>query len=211
MQVANRYSGVGLAMSVAIGAIAATPAVADIDLALVPVNSVVSIGDTVQLQVFVLSDTGASQLMSAMQMIFSWETPYLQLMGVNDTGAVPLLSSGFPANDPYGINESVPPQNGLGLYQAWAPLGDPVAATPGGTLLTTLEFLALAPTSATLIDVLESAGDPVGHTIIFDGTVPNLDVTGTLTGAVVTIVPGPGVLAVLLAGCWVTSRRKTRD
>lgn len=196
-----------------VGACAAGAAVAlapvaagSIDVTFSPVNSTVSVGDTVDVQVFVTSDTSDDQLMAAMQAIFTWETTYLQLTGHSQAGAVNLLFSGFPA-DPYGINESSPPQDGTGLYQALAPLGNPVAATASGTLLTTLQFLALAPTEATLIDMLESAGDPQGNTIVFDGTTPNTDVTGILTGTQVMIIPAPAAF-VLLCGVFAGPRRR---
>ena len=52
--------------------------------------------------------------------------------------------------------------------------------------------LALVPTPGnTLIDLVPSAGNPLGHTIVFDGTTPNTDVTGELDDALVQIVPVP--------------------
>jgi len=163
-------------------------ATADIDLSLIPVDDVVTVGDVIAIEVVISSDSDEDQLMAAMQMIFAWNTDVMQLIGNDDTGAVELLFSGFPA-DPYGINESDPPQDGDGLYQALAPLGVPVAATPEGTLLTTLLFEALEPATPTWVELLPTAGDPPGDTVIFDGTVPNLDVTGVLTDAALTILP----------------------
>jgi hypothetical protein len=189
----RRAMAVSAACALSFGVAAAT-ARADIDLTLFPVENVVTVGDIIEIQVVVISDSDEDQLMSAMQMIFAWDTDVMQLLGLDQTGAVNLLFSGFP-NDPYGINESNPPKDGLGLYQALAPLGNPVAATPSGTLLTTLLFEALSPTSKTWIEIVPSAGDPEGHTIIFDGTTPNTDVTGVLTDASVTILPDcPGDL-----------------
>lgn len=181
---------------------------ASINLTLQPVNAVADIGEVVEVRVYATSDSSSNQLLSAVQMILGWQTPYLQLLGNHQSGAVPLLVSGFPVGDPWGLNESNPPQNGVGMYQAFAPLGNPVAATPSGTLLTTLRFLALAPTPATPVDILPSAGSPVGHTIVFDGTTPNTNVTGVLMGTSITIIPAPGGIIALVLGGMVSRRRR---
>jgi len=158
------------------------------------------VGNTVGVGVFVRSDSGSNQLMSAAQIIIGWDTTFLRLLGNSNAGAVPLLSSGFPMPDPYGLNEASPPQDGNGLYVAFANFGMPVAATPAGTLLTTLQFQALAETLATPVSIIRSGGNPVGNTTVFDGTIPNFDVTGTLTGSTVTIVPAPTAGLVVLFG-----------
>ncbi len=169
----------------------AVPALANIDLEFRPPGQTASVGDTVNIGLYAVSDDETDQLLAAAQVIISWDPSYLQLLGNDDTGAVPLLSSGFPSNDPFNLNEVVPPQDGDGLYVAFALLGNPVPATPEGVLLTTFQFLALADTPQTPVDILESGGDPAGETIVFDGTVPNLDVTGTLIGSVVEIILEP--------------------
>ena len=186
----NRWRGAAiLCLVLAVIAIAGgSAAEAAINIEFRPASQAVVVGDTVNVGLYVVSDSDEDQLLAAAQVILGWDPQFLQLLGNDDTGAVPLLSSGFPANDPFNLNEQVPPQDGDGLYVAFAPLGQPVAATPKGTLLTTFQFLALAETPKTPVDILETGGDPQGETIVFDGTIPNLDVTGTLTGAVVQIV-----------------------
>ena len=86
------------------------------------------------------------------------------------------------------------------MYVANAMFGSPALATPAGTLLTTLRFTASAPTGLTPLNLLASAGNPVGQTIMFDGTIPNTSVTGTLTGGAVQIVPAPASAFAVLAG-----------
>jgi uncharacterized protein YdeI (BOF family) len=78
------------------------------------------------------------------------------------------------------------------MYTAWAQLGVPAMATRAGLLVTTLGFFARSPVCRTIVDIPPSFG---GHafTRVFDGTVPNTDITGRLTGAKVMIVPA-GVL-----------------
>ncbi len=198
----------------------AVPALASINLEYRPPSQTVLIGDTVHIGLYAVSDDGNDQLLMSAQVIIAWDPNFLQLLGIDDIGAVLLQSSRFPVNDPFNLNEVVPPKDGDGLYVALAPLGNPVAATPAGTLLTTFRFLILADTPGTAVDILESGGDPEAHTIVFDGTIPNLDVTGTRTGATVATVSGviPAVsawgmvvmtLLMLTAGCLVFIWRRT--
>ncbi len=170
-----------------IGLAAASTVRGEINLELRPPTQTAGIGETVRLGLYAVSDSDEVQSMSAADVILGWDPAYLQLLGNDDTGAVPLLVSGFPVTDPYGLNEEVPPQDGDGFYLAYAPLGRPVEATPEGTLLTTFLFDALEATEGTVVEILESAGSPVGHTVVYDGEVPGLDVTGTLGTATVVI------------------------
>jgi hypothetical protein len=212
----NRLRLQGAVIITAAIAAGTAPAVADIDVAFVPLESVVVVGEIAEIQVYVISDSQQDQLLSAAEIIFTWDPDKLQLLGNHQDGAVNLLASNFPVNHPSGLNESNPPQDGIGMYMAWAPLGEPVAATPGGTLLTTFMFEALAPVSDTPIDILPFVGDPDdpdAKTIVFDGTTPNTDITGVLTGTSVTIIPscpwdlnGDGVVdgidLLILLGAW---------
>ena len=177
----------GAVCILATSGLATSPAAANINLEFRPAGQTVSVGDTVSVGLYAVSDDKTDQFMAAAQVILAWDPEFLQLLGNDDTGAVPLLSSSFPANDPFNLNEQVPPQDGDGIYIAFAPLGNPVAATPSGTLLTTFLFKAVAETFSTPVDILEFGGNPVGETIVFDATVPNLDVTGSLTGATVHV------------------------
>lgn len=161
---------------------------AAIDVELRPVSQSASLGQTVEVGLYMASDDETDQLLSAAQVILAWEPAKLQLLGHHGVGAVVLLSSSFPAGDPFGLNESVPPQDGDAIYVAWAPIAGSVAATPEGALITTFEFLALAPATASPVDIVEIGGAPPTATIVFDGSVPNLDVTGLLSGAAVEIV-----------------------
>ncbi len=177
----------GAVCILATSGLATSPAAANINLEFRPADQTVSVGDTVSVGLYAVSDDKTDQFMASAQVIVAWEPAFLQLLGNDDTGAVALLASFFPINDPYNLNESVPPQDGDGIYVAFAPLGNPVAATPKGTLLTTFQFKAVAETFNTPVDILGFGGSPVGETIVFDATVPNLDVTGTLTGAKVEV------------------------
>jgi hypothetical protein len=135
----------------------------------------------------------------------------LRLDGLDQTGAVDLLASGFPADDASGLNEVVPPQDGDGYYLAWAPLGDPLPVSPGGILLTTFEFTALSLTPGTLVDIATAGGSPLLETTVWGGSDANIDVTGTLGESWVQIVPEPATLTLLaLGGAAVLMRRRSR-
>jgi len=189
---------------------AAAPA--NIDLQWRPADQTVQPGNPVSISLFAVSDDPQRvQLLSAMDVVFSWQPQFLRLDGLTQSGAVPLLYSGFPPNDPSGLNEIIPPADGDGLYQALARLGQPVEATPQGTLMTTFLFTALAPTAGTDLLILPAGGSPPTRTVVWDGTVPNHDVTGLLGSATVRVVPEPSsavLLAVGVVACVSAPRRK---
>ena len=172
-----------------------------------PPSQTVLVGSTVNLGLYAVWDGQPHDSFAAVDAIVDWTPTYLKMLNVSNAGAVPLLSSGFPANDPYDLNEVVPPQDGDALYQALANFGSPVTATSGGVLLTTLRFTALAQTPQTPVDFLLSGGSPVGYTRVYDGLMPNLDITGGLHGATVTIIPEPASGLLMLAALVMLSRR----
>ena len=188
---------------------------AAIDLSLQPSQPAYFVGQIVPIGLYATSDSDQTQLLAALQAVLIWESSELLLTGVSGAGASPLLISTF-GPDPSGLNESNPPIDGDGLYQAGALLGQPIGATPGGTLITTFLFTALTPTAGTLIELPTTWQGPGGlaSTIVFDGTVPGLDVTGTLSGAMVTILPIPGAPAIaILVGlaCGRPRRRRSAN
>jgi hypothetical protein len=177
-------TGTILALGVALAA--SCPAIADINVELRPDNQTVAVNETVNLGLYVVSDDTTVQLMSAAEIIFTWNPTYLQLLGVDNTGGAPLMN--FPPFPDYlPLNEADPPQDGNGMYIALAFGGQPVAATPAGTLVTTFQFKAKAVTPGTPVDLPATHADPSGTTVVWDGTIPNFPVTGTLTGAIVVI------------------------
>jgi hypothetical protein len=178
----------GFTFCLAVACALATPLMADINLEWRPESQTGQVDGLVEIGLYVVSDDPEmDQLLSALDVIIAWEPAYLELSGVTGDGNPNWIFSGF-SNDPYGLNETIPPQDGDGLYTALAALGTPVHATPEGTLVITFQFTALAVTDETPLEILESAGSPPGRTIVYDGTVPNLDVTGTLGSARVEIV-----------------------
>ena len=190
--------------------IAPQAASAAIMLELRPANQVVNVGDPADLGLYAVSDSSSNQLLSAADVIFSWDPAYLGLLGVDNTGAATGLISGFPVIDPWGnINDANPPTTGTGYYSFYAMLGSPVAATPSGTLLTTFVIDALAPTALTQFSILAS-GPGGSASAVYDGTNPNTPVTGSLGIANITILPEPASALLLLAGAMTLLSRRSR-
>jgi hypothetical protein len=182
---------IGLAPIVMLGSIA-SPSAANINLELRPTFQTVwylTTDPEVEVGLYAVSDSELDQLSSAIQAIIQWDPDFLTLLGISAEGAVPLLGSGFPIPDPFNLNEADPPQDGDGMYVAFAPLSGPIVATPEGALITTFVFEPLQYSPATSVNIAASAGNPPGDTIVFDGTEPNFDVTGTLSGCLIQIIP----------------------
>jgi len=196
-----------LAVGLAFAATSTSQAFINVELR--PALQSVPVGSTVSIGLYVVSDSDVNQGLSAAQVVFTWQTSKLQMLSNDNSGAVSLLMSGFPSPDPYGLNESSLPQDGNAMYVAYSRFGNPAMATSSGTLLTTLRFLALAPTPLTPVSPQVSGGTPLGFTIVFDSGSPNTSVTGTLSGAGVEIVPAPWSLAPA-ALAWAAIRRKRR-
>lgn len=125
----------------------------------------------------------------AIDCILQWDPTKLKLMGLSTAGSVSLLSSYFPtpAGDYTGINEVVPPQDGNALYYALAPLGAPVSVPTTGVQIVTFNFRVESAFDSATISILDSLTvlEPA-DSVVYDGTVPGLDVTGTLSGAKIT-------------------------
>jgi len=153
----------------------------------------VVVGDTINVKVrlkreIIDSFQPIGHSFAAFDMVFAWNPAHLKLLGRTQVGAVPLLASYFPspAVDYTGINEVVPPQDGDGLYFALAPLGNPVQVSEQGVLVTTLQFKVLSAFVETWVDVLpELTVTFTGKTAVYDGTFAGLDITGTLTHALI--------------------------
>ncbi|MCL4222372.1 MAG: hypothetical protein KJZ65_13490 [Phycisphaerales bacterium] len=165
---------------------------ADIHLELRVSSPVVYLGDQFVVGLYAVSDHPMlNQTFSAMEVVLAWETASVQLVQLLGNGDVNLIIEGFPVTGSHGLNEVEPPQDGDGLYIAWAQPGVPAVATPSGTLVTTFLFDALVVDPAAQITILESGGSPEIDTIVFSGSIPNLSITGTLTGVAVQIRPIP--------------------
>jgi hypothetical protein len=180
-------------------ALAAGTAGADslIGLQLVGPSTPVTVGQTIQIRLRAKQEPQSKfkfvgTKFVAIDCILGWDPTKLKLMGLSTSGSVPLLSSYFPtpSNDYTGINEVVPPQDGTGLYYALAPLGNPVAVPTTGVQVVTFNFRVESAFSSATINILDTLTVTTpADTIVYDGTVPGLDVTGSITSVTVVQVP----------------------
>jgi len=191
------------ALSASVAAAVAGVAHADsqINLSLVGPSAPVAVKQTIDVKLRATGEPNSSLIgesFVAMDCILRWNPADLRLIGLSSAGSVPLFGSYFPspANDYTGINESSPPLDGDALYYALAPLGNPVQVSTSGVQVTTFRFRVLRPFASTRVELVPTLTRiATADTVVYDGTVPGLDVTGTLTNAVVVqVVPCPADL-----------------
>lgn len=184
-----------------------------INLSLSPSASQVNVGQQVFVDLMATTTSGNAEGILSFQMIFSWQTSVIRLDGFSNAGGVGYTALGF-LRDAYGLNNtssiSTPPTDGDGILIGLGPFGSAITVPSGGLRLARLQFTALAPTASTPIAVLPSAGSPTGTTVVYGSAGPNIDVTGSLSGTSVRIIPGPPVLGVLVGASLTLTRRKRR-
>ncbi|MCH7592334.1 MAG: hypothetical protein IH989_06110 [Planctomycetes bacterium] len=186
-------TGRGLRCAVLLGALSALPAMthADINLELRVSSSTVSVGDTVEVGLYAVSDAETDQTFSAVDVILHWDPSVLRLDGKIDNG-FGWSSSTFPCDGCLGkLNfdcccqqtvcdpaySGLPANDGVALYQAWQFSGPFPEATLGGTLITSIVFAAIGRAAATEIRILDAAGN-TSTTRVLNGPAENL--TGAL-------------------------------
>lgn len=204
-----------LVVSSTISLVVTEVASGNINLELRPASSSVFVGNTVSLGLYAVSDSMANQALAGVDVILNWNPAFLSL-GLADLTGSSMSGPGFSNLPPDlgGFNSSL--SDGDAIWVGYAPLMAPVTATPSGTLLVTFNFLALAPTAPNTpvtipaSDLPNTGGGPGGSTRVFDSEIPNFNVVGSLSGALVTVnVPGPGTW-VALAGTGLIGRRGRR-
>ncbi len=173
-----------------------------------PLDQTVNLGDAVGVGLYAVGADNMDVEFNSAQVIMTWDPTYLQLTGVDNTGAIELDVSAFTPGDSFGFNEANPPADGDGIWFGLASLGETVTATPDGTLLTTMMFDALMETECTYVEMLASGQKPdrpVAYTKVIQGT---YNIVGDLSApACVTIVPEPTSFALLGLAALLLRRR----
>lgn len=173
-------SSIGLVVLLA----GAVPALGLVNLELRPVVSGVGLGQTVDVGMYAVSDTGFDELFGGMEAVLIWNPSHLVLQppATND-GGQPWFLFGFISDSQLdGLNDSY--LDGDALFQAASIPGVMVRATPAGELVATLRFIAVGGTPTTTVRMEESFGSFSVTQVLASG---GEDLTGTLTGATVTI------------------------
>ncbi|MFZ9880271.1 MAG: MopE-related protein [Phycisphaerales bacterium] len=174
---------IGAAVALALSCTAVSHAGGSIDLRLVPPAAPVILGQTFDVKMRAqrtATPTGAESFI-AIDSIIKWNPQHLKLMGLTSTGSVPLLSSYFPspAEDYTGINEASLPADGNALYAALGQLGSPTEIPAAGVQIVTFRFRVETLFTTTQVEILpELTVLYTGETVVYDGTVPGLDVFG---------------------------------
>lgn len=188
----------------------ASPLSAAVSLELRPAFQVVNPGDYADLELYAVSDSGDVTI-SAADVLITWDPTYLDLVGLDISGASGVMSAYFPPVGPWSeYNDGqAPPTDGTAYFRVDALLGQPLTVTPAGTLLTTILIDALAPTvpGSTIFSIATTLGGDT-ESRVFDGVTPALKVTGSLGSAEIVILPEPATLSLLGLGLVVLRRRR---
>ncbi|MFT5152371.1 MAG: hypothetical protein ACI841_002369, partial [Planctomycetota bacterium] len=161
----------GLSLSV----LTSTASAQLIDLAFSPTQSIVQVGDSVDIRIVATADAITGIDYAAIDALLDYDLTYLALLGVDDTDASEnwFVSSFLP--DPDGINDDL--TDGNAIYTALASTSDPATALPAGSIVTTLKFVAILETPGTTLSFLPTMG-LWGGTDVYDFHVAG----GILTG-----------------------------
>ncbi len=159
-----------------------------VDLRFSPTSSTVAVGDQVEIHLVAFSDGVQPVQFSAIDALLAWDPQFLLLLGVDDALASgSWLASSFLL-DPDGINADL--SDGDGLYTALVQPGAPGLAQPGGSIITTLRFVALAETPATPLAFTPSLG-LFGRTAVYPYAAPGVEVTGDIADVATVRIVGP--------------------
>lgn len=156
-----------------------------VNLVHVPSVQAVPVGAIVNVKIAVSSPGVGGQPFDALDAVVVWDPTKLTLVGSTQVGAgAAFFLTGF-LPDPDGVNANL--TDGNAIFTALGLPGSQVIApqVPGQTIVTTLQFLALTPTPATLVDFLPTIG-LFGKTRVL---LAGFEVTGDASSvATVTIV-----------------------
>jgi hypothetical protein len=161
-------------------------------LVLRPATSLVTTGQIVEVRMLVRRElTGPyvapqAQSFLALDVILEWDPAKLRFLGLTSTGSIPMLFSYLPspAQDYTGLNELNPPRDGDLFYTGATPLGQPRNVSESDAQVTSFRFQVLGSWSSTQVRVVPSKTVATyAETVVYDGTVPGLGVTGPFTPA----------------------------
>lgn len=166
-----------------------------VDLVLRAPRGVFRVGEAVPIGLYAVSDTGVSEPFTALQTVLLWDPAALELTGLVRTGAIAWTASLFPEDsDTDGLNADcgvgllfcnpytgLPFNDGDAFYFAFVLIpSSPPLATPQGSLVTTLQFVARQPIGAAEIRLVESLGALSETHVLHAQSEQTVDVTGRL-------------------------------
>lgn len=176
-----------------IAAAAVSSAHADsLGLVLRPAASLVTTGQIVEVKLLVHHEfvgpyvAPQAQSFLALDVILEWDPAKLRFLGLTSTGSIPMLFSYLPSptQDYTGLNEYNPPRDGDLFYTGATPLGQPRNVSESDAQVTSFRFQVVGTWASTQVRVLPSKTvASYAETIVYDGTVPGLGVTGPFVPA----------------------------
>jgi len=160
-----------------------------ISLFLIPVNVT-----STHVDIALMASTKSGfQRIIASDVVFAWDPSALRFTGIDNTGGLPAVLSTVPTGpqgEYTGINETVPPADGNGIYWWLGQLGTHIYVTTEPVLLTTFKFEIVSQFSNTSINLVpEMTVDYQGRTIVYGTSVGGTPVTGTIGGCTITTCP----------------------
>jgi len=178
--------------AVTVGLGAATARADSIDLVLRPVTPLVVPGQVLEVRLYA-HHSGSGPFLSpqaqsflALDAVLQWDPAKLKFLGISSTGAIPMLFSYLPtgSQDYTGLNEANPPRDGDLFYTGATPLGQPRNVMTADALVTTFRFQVLGAWGSSAVQLLtDRTVTGTANTIVYDGTVAGLGVTGALVPA----------------------------
>lgn len=179
-------------------ALAQTDPNAKIDLTLVPETNKVSQDQTFSVSLMMSAQTTPQRYLVS-DIIFSWDHTVLEFVGISHEGSHPMIwvpPSGMPCpedvtecagigGDYTGINESIPPADGNGLYYGYGQLGQVFIVTEPVQIVKFI-FKVIAPFETTQISLLpELTVAYRAETVVYGSYIPGLDTLGNINNAIV--------------------------
>ena len=152
------------------------------DLSFSPALTVVQVGDPINIQLVVSADGLSAIDYAAIDALLDYDSTYMALVGVDDTLSSEswFVSSFLP--DPDGINDNI--TDGNALYTALCQPQTPASASPAGSIVTTLQFVAILETPGTVLSFTPTLGT-WGSTDVYDfhtaGGILTGDISDTAT------------------------------
>lgn len=164
-----------------------------------PAQQSVTVGDSVYMDLYAVSDSSNGDLISSLNAVMQWDPTILDFYGI--AGDVPQpywMADGF-MNDLGGLNND-PYYDGDAVYSAFSNLGAAAAVDNHGLLCATFKWVALAPKADSVVGII--SGKNGSNSVVVDGAQVNHDITGTLGSAHVGVadVPEPSSLLAFVTG-----------
>jgi hypothetical protein len=175
-----------------LGGIAASASAGVVDVKQAPIAQSVPVGSPVSVQIVVSTASVGGQPWDSLDAIVTWDPTLLTLVGSSQVGAgAPFFLTGF-LPDPDGINASL--ADGNALFTALGLPGAQINAPqqPGQLVVTTLQFIALAPTAGTPVDFLPTLGIFGKTRVLLGGFNVTGDTTSVATVTIVGVCPPSG-------------------